>query len=108
MTLAQCSNVYRGKVFQNTSALLNFRNRATILRDCIILFRFSEHQVVGALVCHFAGIGVLYVLQASVNLVGSPAGCRVHESQTLEGFNFGSYLHKRTEPAKQENITSDQ
>ena len=76
--------------------------------DCIILFRFSEHQVVGALVCHFAGIGVLYILQASVNLVGSPAGCRVHDSQTLEGFNFGSYLQKRTEPAKQENITLDQ
>ena len=74
----------------------------------ILLFRFSEHKVVDALVCHFAGIGVLYVLQASVNLVGSPAGCRVHGSETLEGFNFGSYLQKTTEPAKQENIASDQ
>ena len=76
--------------------------------DYILLFRFSEHKVVGALVCHFVGIGVLYVLQASVNLVGSPASCRVHDSETLEGFNFGSYLQKRTEPAKRENITSDQ
>ena len=60
-----------------------------------------------ALVCHFAGIGVPYVLQASVNLVSSPAGCRVHDSETLEGFDFGSYLQNRTEPAKQENTTTD-
>lgn len=72
------------------------------------IYLLPEHKVVGALVCHFVGIGVLYVLQASVNLVGSPASCRVHDSETLEGFNFGSYLQKRTEPAKRENITSDQ
>lgn len=63
--------------------------------------------MVDALVCHIAGIGVLYVLQASVNLVGLPAGCRVHDSETLEGFDFGSYLQKTTEPAKQENSTTN-
>ena len=61
----------------------------------------------GALVCHFAGIGILYVLQASVSLVSPPAGCREHGSETLEGFDFGSYVQKRTESAKQENITTD-
>lgn len=63
--------------------------------------------MVSGLVCHFAGISVLYVLQASVNLIGPPAGCRVHGSETLEGFDFGSYLLKRTEPNKQEKTTTD-
>ena len=64
-----------------------------------------------ALVSHIAGITVLYLLQASVNLIGSPAGCRVHGSEKLEGFDLGSYLEKRTEPNnslnKQENAIAN-
>jgi len=73
----------------------------------VYFFCLSGHPVADALVCHFAGIGVLYVLQASVNLVGPPAGCRVLDSETLEGFDFGSYLQKTTEPAKQENSNTN-
>ena len=60
-----------------------------------------------ALISHFTGIVALYLLQASVNLIGSPAGCRVHGSERLEGFDMGSYTDKRTEPNKQENTTAE-
>ena len=75
----------------------------------ILVFIFSDHPVISVLVCHFAGIVALYLLQASVNLIGSPLGCRVHGSETLEGFDMGSYIEKpvRIEPNKQEDTTTD-
>ena len=35
--------------------------------------------------------------QKSLNLTGSPAGCRIHPDTTLEGLDMGSYLNRELE-----------
>ncbi|PFX20361.1 uncharacterized protein LOC111336992 isoform X1 [Stylophora pistillata] len=54
----------------------------------------SDRPVASALIGHFVSIAVLYVLQACINLIGSPTGCTVHSSEKLDGFDMGGYLEK--------------
>lgn len=63
----------------------------------------SDLPVTYALIGHFVSITVLYVLQACINLIGSPTGCTVHNSEKLDGFDMGGYFEKphRIEPKKQ-------
>ena len=64
---------------------------------------FSDLPVTYALIGHFVSITVLYVLQACINLIGSPTGCTVQNSEKLDGFDMGGYFEKphRIEPEKQ-------
>ena len=55
-------------------------------------YLISDQSLASALVSHFGGIVVLYLLQTSLILVCSPAGCRFHGSEMLEGFNLGGFL----------------
>jgi len=64
----------------------------------LIFDLFSDRPVVSSLVGHFGGVAILCLLQTSIILVCAPAGCRVHGSEWLEGFNLGSFLEKS--PAK--------
>ena len=43
------------------------------------------------------GIASLYLLQGAINLVGSPAGCRIHHPDKFEGLDMGSYLMRKSE-----------
>lgn len=63
----------------------------------------SDLPVTYALIGHFVSITVLYVLQACINLIASPTGCTVHNSEKLDGFDMGGYFEKphRIEPKKQ-------
>ena len=58
---------------------------------------FVDKQITSALVCHFVGIAGLYMLQETINLIGSPAGCRIHHGNKLEGLDMGSYLKRESE-----------
>ena len=46
---------------------------------------------------HSVGIASLYLLQGAINLIGSPAGCRVHHPDKLEGLDMGHYLTRESE-----------
>ena len=65
------------------------------------LFCLSDQPTASALVGHFAGIAVLYLLQASLNLIGPPATCRILDDEKLEGLDLGNYLKTRPQ---EENI----
>ena len=58
---------------------------------------FSDEPIASALVCHFVGFAGLYLLQGTVNLIGSPAGSRIHHGNKLEGLDMGSYLKRESE-----------
>jgi len=62
------------------------------------VYLLPDRPVVSSLVGHFGGVAILCLLQTSIILVCAPAGCRVHGSEWLEGFNLGSFLEKS--PAK--------
>ena len=55
----------------------------------------SDCPTASALVGHFAGIIVLYLLQGGLNLVSPPATCA--NSEILEGFDLGNYLKRGSE-----------
>ena len=57
----------------------------------------ADKPITSALVCHFVGTVGLYLLQGIINLIGSPAGCRVHHDNKLEGLDMGSYLKRESE-----------
>lgn len=57
----------------------------------------SDCPTASALVGHFAGIIVLYLLQGGLNLVSPPATCRIPNSEILEGFDLGNYLKRGSE-----------
>ena len=57
----------------------------------------ADKPITSALVCHFVGTVGLYLLQGTINLIGSPAGCRVHHDNKLEGLDMGSYLKRESE-----------
>lgn len=60
-------------------------------------FFFADMPLASALVSHSVGIASLYLLQGAINLVGSPAGCRIHHPDKLEGLDMGSYLTRKSE-----------
>ena len=57
----------------------------------------SDCSTVSALVGHFAGIIVLYLLQGGLNLVSPPATCRIPNSEILEGLDLGNYFKRGSE-----------
>jgi len=61
------------------------------------IYLFPDQPTASALVCHFVGISLLYLLQGTVNLIGFPAGCRIHHDKMLEGLDMGSYLKREKE-----------
>lgn len=61
------------------------------------IYLFPDMPLASALVSHSVGIASLYLLQGAINLVGSPAGCRIHHPDKLEGLDMGSYLTREPE-----------
>ena len=57
----------------------------------------SDYPTASALVSHFAGIIVLYLLQGGLNLVSPPATCRIPNNEILEGLDLGYYLKSGSE-----------
>ncbi len=57
----------------------------------------SDQPTASALVGHFAGIVVLYLLQASLNLISPPVTCRIPNNEMLEGLDLGNYLRRESE-----------
>ena len=80
------------------TALSTFNNATFLSNDQINLMSiFSDEPITSALVCHFVGIVGLYLLQGTINLISSPAGCRIHHDNKLEGLDMGSYLKRESE-----------
>ena len=80
------------------TAFVTFNNATFLSNDQINLMSiFLDVPITSALVCHFVGIIGLYLLQGTINLIGSPAGCRIHHDNKLEGLDMGSYLKRESE-----------
>jgi len=62
-----------------------------------VLSLLSDLPIASALVGHFAGIVVLYLLQGGLNLVSPPATCRIPNKEILEGLDLGNYLKRGSE-----------
>lgn len=62
-----------------------------------VLSLLSDCPTASALVGHFAGIAVLYLLQGGLNLVSPPATCRIPNNEILEGLDLGYYLKRKSE-----------
>lgn len=62
-----------------------------------VLSFLSDCPTASALVGHFAGIIVLYLLQGCLNLVSPPATCRIPNNEILEGLDLGYYLKRKSE-----------
>ena len=75
-----------------------FNNATFFSNDQINLMSiFSDEPIASASVCHFVGTVGLYLLQGTINLIGSPAGCRIYHDNKLEGLDMGSYLKRESE-----------
>ncbi|XP_020914224.1 uncharacterized protein LOC110251820 [Exaiptasia diaphana] len=48
------------------------------------------------IITHFLTLLMMYFGQAAYNLIGSPIGCRTHDTESFEGFSMGSFL--KTQP----------
>ena len=57
-----------------------------------VLSFLSDCPTASALVGHFGGIIILYLLQGGLNLVSPPATCRIPNNEILEGLDLGYYL----------------
>lgn len=58
------------------------------------IYLLPDYPTASALVGHFGGIIVLYLLQGGLNLVSPPATCRIPNSEILEGFDLGYFLKR--------------
>lgn len=61
------------------------------------IYLLPDCPTASALVGHFAGIIVLYLLQGCLNLVSPPATCRIPNNEILEGLDLGYYLKRKSE-----------
>ncbi|XP_020606174.1 uncharacterized protein LOC110044940 [Orbicella faveolata] len=61
------------------------------------IYLLPDLPIASALVGHFAGIVVLYLLQGGLNLVSPPATCRIPNKEILEGLDLGNYLKRGSE-----------